>query len=132
MTITALTDVLLASVLAFEMRKRRTGHSRTNSILNRLILYVVATGAISASLVIVMLFLFTIANIIESVLLFALPLGAIYITTLLANLHLRSSLRTALEVPSKLEAPRRRQTTSQISIVETFVLVTQSEHSFDL
>ncbi|KAF8316107.1 hypothetical protein DL93DRAFT_2227022 [Clavulina sp. PMI_390] len=80
--------------IAFEMQKRRTGFIRTDSVLNHIALYGVATGAVTATVVTIQLLLFTAANMLEPILFFGMPLGGIYIATFLANLHTRSSLRT--------------------------------------
>ncbi|KAF8319299.1 hypothetical protein DL93DRAFT_2164517 [Clavulina sp. PMI_390] len=126
----AAADILLAMSLAFEMRKRRTGHFKTDSVLNRLALYGVATGAVTAILVIILLFLFVVADIVEILLLFALPLGGVYIVTLLSNLHLRSSLRSALGTSRDFELRHRRNPTSlsQYPKAQTTIVIIRSEH----
>ncbi|KAF8318119.1 hypothetical protein DL93DRAFT_2076086 [Clavulina sp. PMI_390] len=53
----ALTDITIAVALAFEMRKRRTGFFKTDSVLTRLALYGAATGAVTAIVVTIQLLL---------------------------------------------------------------------------
>ncbi|KAF8319300.1 hypothetical protein DL93DRAFT_2225243 [Clavulina sp. PMI_390] len=127
LALAAASDVILAISLAFEMRKRRTGHHRTDSVLNRLALYGVATGAITATVVIILLFLFVVADRVEIFLLFVIPLGAVYIVTLLSNLHLRISLRTALEAPSNVELRHRKHPTHRSADAPIAVLVLRTE-----
>ncbi|KAF8316108.1 hypothetical protein DL93DRAFT_2166337 [Clavulina sp. PMI_390] len=93
LTLTTFTDITVAATLAFEMRKRRTGFFKTDSMLNRVAIYGVATGAVTATIVTIQLLLYTVADMLEPILFFGMPLGGIYIATFLANLHTRSSLR---------------------------------------
>ncbi|KAF8309521.1 hypothetical protein DL93DRAFT_2085642 [Clavulina sp. PMI_390] len=118
LTFAASTDVLIAATLAFEMRKRRTGIFKTDSVLTHVGVYGVATGAVTAAAVTAQLLLFTIWNIFEAIVFFGLSLGGLYIATFLANLHTRSSLRTLASQPqsnfielSGLSDPHRTKVT---------------------
>ncbi|KAF8309520.1 hypothetical protein DL93DRAFT_1760412 [Clavulina sp. PMI_390] len=86
-------DIILAVALAIEMRNR-TGYSKkTDSVLNRVAVYGVATGAVTATLVSVQLLLYVAWNLYEDLIFFGMPYGGVYIATFLANLHTRSSLK---------------------------------------
>ncbi|KAF8306816.1 hypothetical protein DL93DRAFT_2101496 [Clavulina sp. PMI_390] len=96
----AVTDVMLAAALAIEMRRQHTGYSRTDSMLNRLALYGIATGGVTAAAVVAAVFMTLVAHHYEGFDLIGFPLGGLYITTFLANLHTRSALRTIIHSES--------------------------------
>ncbi|KAF8306813.1 hypothetical protein DL93DRAFT_164168 [Clavulina sp. PMI_390] len=100
LSFSAATDVVLAAALVIEMRRQHTGYSRTDSLLNRLAIYGVGTGGVTATAVIADLFTSVVARHYEGFALIGLPLGGLYIATFLANLHTRSALRTIVDSQS--------------------------------
>ncbi|KAF8310768.1 hypothetical protein DL93DRAFT_2169489 [Clavulina sp. PMI_390] len=131
LSFSAVADAMLAIALAVEMRKQPEREPsnllRTDSLLNQLALYGVATGAVTASAVIAELFLCSVVHIYEGLILIGLPLGSLYIATFLANLHTRSYLRAtggleSLELTSTAITPQRLQQTTDIIVSSIMVL----------
>ncbi|KAJ3553143.1 hypothetical protein NM688_g3771 [Phlebia brevispora] len=92
----AVADVMIASSLCFMLWTRRTGlsHSRTDSMVNTLMLYAINTGALTSCLAVVAVIMFAIMpdNDIYLGLLFVLP--KLLFNSLLANLNARPTLKT--------------------------------------
>ncbi|KAF8318118.1 hypothetical protein DL93DRAFT_2153865 [Clavulina sp. PMI_390] len=134
------TDILIAASLAFEMRKRHTGLSKTDTVLNRIALYGAATGAVTATVVTTQLLLFTVGGMFEPIIFFGMyieivskwlnvyPLGGIYITTFLANLHTRSSLRVLASQPQGAIELSNMPTSHAQFQVTVMTAVSQSHH----
>ncbi|KAF8308671.1 hypothetical protein DL93DRAFT_2170906 [Clavulina sp. PMI_390] len=125
----ATTDLMLAAALAIEMRRHHTGYSRTDSTLNRLAIYGVATGGVTATAVFAEIFMTLVANHYEGFVLIGIPLGGLYITTFLANLHTRSALRNIISPESyqlSATAPRtfgaNRTTHTNVTVTSVVVL----------
>ncbi|KAF8306815.1 hypothetical protein DL93DRAFT_2232437 [Clavulina sp. PMI_390] len=125
----ATADLMLAAALAIEMRRHHTGYSRTDSTLNRLAIYGVATGAVTATAVFAEIFMTLVAHHYEGFVLIGFPLGGLYITTFLANLHTRSALRTIIGSESyelSATAPRTfgppRNTNTNVTVTSVIVL----------
>ncbi|KAF8306810.1 hypothetical protein DL93DRAFT_163791 [Clavulina sp. PMI_390] len=133
LSFSAAADAMLALALVVEMRKQHTGYSRTDSMLNRLAIYGIATGGVTATAVIAELFMSLVAHHEEGLLLMGLPLGGVYIATFLANLHTRSALRTIMN-PESIEltsAPPRTyggHLPPTTSVTVTSVVVFQRDH----
>ncbi|KAL5514473.1 hypothetical protein ACEPAG_2561 [Sanghuangporus baumii] len=90
----AFTDTLLASVLIWLLRKSRCGIRRTDSIINRLVLYTIGSGLVTSLWMIVALvgigaaphsLLYALADLV---------LPKLYFNCVLASLNARLSLRT--------------------------------------
>ncbi|KAF8306814.1 hypothetical protein DL93DRAFT_2088418 [Clavulina sp. PMI_390] len=58
----AAADVMLAAASTVEMRRQHTGYSSTDSMLNRLAVYGVATGGVTATVVMAELFMTFVAH----------------------------------------------------------------------
>ncbi|KAF8309519.1 hypothetical protein DL93DRAFT_2230900 [Clavulina sp. PMI_390] len=115
-------DIILAVALALELRNLHTGYSKTDSVLNRVAVYGVATGAVTATLVSIQLLMYAVWNLFEDLIFFGLPLGGVYIATFLANLHTRSSLQriATRTVSDGIELASRRQPT-HVTVTSTVV-----------
>ncbi|KAF8294529.1 hypothetical protein DL93DRAFT_2173976 [Clavulina sp. PMI_390] len=123
LSFSAATDVTLAAALAVEMRRQHTG---TDSVLNRLAIYGIATGGVTATVVVVELFMTLVAHRYEGFTLIVSPLGSLYITTFLAGLHTRWTLRTFIQpgsielstnVPRTFGAPPQNMAVTTTSVI---------------
>ncbi|KAF9512080.1 hypothetical protein BS47DRAFT_1363375 [Hydnum rufescens UP504] len=79
--IQAIADIVIATCMCLVLRHRHTGFQKTDSVIN---LMVLKYG-----------FNFSVA--------ICMPLGGLYSVTMLANLHMRKTLRARLDTPSLLE-----------------------------
>ncbi|KAF8309516.1 hypothetical protein DL93DRAFT_2085632 [Clavulina sp. PMI_390] len=124
LTFAATADIVLAISLALDIRKRRTGYYKTDSVLKRVALYGAATGAVTATLVTIQLLIFTAGHMFEDIVFFGLPLGGVYIATFLANLHTRSSLQklASQHHSERFELSGRQQQSTQVMITSVVVL----------
>ncbi|KAF8312177.1 uncharacterized protein EI90DRAFT_729332 [Cantharellus anzutake] len=82
--------------VCYFLRQNRTGIHLTDSVIRKLSIYALNTGAFTSILAIIGLLAFVFYGLHFATLLSTVPLGGAYITTLLANLHARSSLRRHL------------------------------------
>ncbi|KAF9509147.1 hypothetical protein BS47DRAFT_1488091 [Hydnum rufescens UP504] len=103
LTIQATTDIVIATCLCLLLRRQRTGFHKTDSVINRMILYTMSTGLATSVLACFLLGMFAQHGPHFSVLVLAMPLGGFYSVTLLSNLHMRKSLRARLSTPTPLE-----------------------------
>ncbi|KAF9514791.1 hypothetical protein BS47DRAFT_843572 [Hydnum rufescens UP504] len=85
------------------LRRRRTGFQKTDSIINHMILYTISTGLVTTVLSCISLGLFAKYGFQFSVVAIGMPLGALYSISMLANLHMRTTLRARLDTPTLLE-----------------------------
>ncbi|KAF9504896.1 hypothetical protein BS47DRAFT_1368454 [Hydnum rufescens UP504] len=99
LTVQATADIVIATCMCLLLRRRRTGFQKTDSVINRMVLYTISTGLITSVL---SCFLLVVHDIASAELMGA-PLGTFYSITMLANLHMRTTLRARLETPSPLE-----------------------------
>ncbi|KAF9510608.1 hypothetical protein BS47DRAFT_54287 [Hydnum rufescens UP504] len=101
--IQAIADVVIATYMCLLLRRRRTGFQKTDSVINRMVLYTISTGLVTSILSCVGLVLFAKYGVGFSVLIIGMPLGGFYSITVLTNLHMRARLRVRLDTPSPLE-----------------------------
>ncbi|KAH8830154.1 hypothetical protein DL96DRAFT_1591761 [Flagelloscypha sp. PMI_526] len=87
-------DVLITSVLTFTFSQSRTGFSKTDTILNRLIRGAIQTGLFSSIFALADLFCFLFAGTTNLYAMFAFPIGRIYTNTLLDTLISRQKLKS--------------------------------------
>ncbi|KAF8304826.1 hypothetical protein DL93DRAFT_415136 [Clavulina sp. PMI_390] len=100
----AVTDILLSAYLAFLMLRRRNGFKSTRTIMQLITIYGVATGGLSAILAIVTLIsgqLDWLGGIYAT----ATWAPAVMICAIMANLHLRSSLRASMPREESIPTP---------------------------
>jgi hypothetical protein len=114
-SIAVLTDVFIALLLLYYLRKGRTGYQTSvDHVIERLIMTVIETCSVGAIVCIVDIIVFTTRPGTNLHFLFALPQGRIYTNTLMVTLNARASLReemrttrfNGVELPnvSKLQA----------------------------
>lgn len=90
---TTITDILIASSLTYYLQIRKTGLTRTYSLVNSIILHVVGCGVLSSALSIMTLITYLAMN--GSFVSFAVcsVLGKAYANSMLSSLNARASLR---------------------------------------
>ncbi|KAF9512069.1 hypothetical protein BS47DRAFT_1383130 [Hydnum rufescens UP504] len=103
LTIQAIADIVIAACMCVILQRRRTGFRKTDSVINRMILYTISTGLATSVLSCILNVVFSVYGIDFSVLITGMPLGAFYSVTMLANLHTRKALLARLDTPSLLE-----------------------------
>jgi len=101
--IQAIVDVVIAVYMCLLLQRRRTGFQKTDSIINRMVLYTISTGLVTCVLSCVYIVLFTKYQSGFGVLVIGMPLGGFYSITMLTNLHMRTRLRGRLSTPSPLQ-----------------------------
>jgi len=101
--IQAITDIVIATCMCLLLRHQRTGFQKTNSVINRMILYTISTGLITSVLSCFLLAMVVKHGFHFSVLTTGIPLGMVYSITMLTNLHIRTTLRARLDTPTLLE-----------------------------
>ncbi|KAJ6626079.1 hypothetical protein B0H10DRAFT_572071 [Mycena sp. CBHHK59/15] len=87
----AVTDLSIALALIFEFRRIKTNFKETKSLLNRLVVKTLQTGAAGATLALAAVIAFLIDNETNVPTGIAYCLGRIYCLTLLSNLNFRTS-----------------------------------------
>ncbi|KAF9514245.1 hypothetical protein BS47DRAFT_1392661 [Hydnum rufescens UP504] len=124
--IQAIADVVIATYMCILLRRRRTGFPKTDSVINRMVLYTISTGLITSVLSMFAScdgafqrfpssFQYDNAgaelNMRQlakdgyhfSVVVIGMSLGAFYSITMLTNLNMRMRLRASLDTPTPLE-----------------------------
>lgn len=86
----AIADVIIAVTLVISLRKRRTGVTSTNDILNRIIRLTIQTGAVTAIFAILDVTMFLGKGNTTFNFLWDLPLGKLYTNSLLSTLNARA------------------------------------------
>ncbi|KAH7907171.1 hypothetical protein BJ138DRAFT_1093049 [Hygrophoropsis aurantiaca] len=105
--ISAVVDTLIASSLCYYLHKRRTGMKRTDSIINRLLLYSINTGAITSFFAILVIIMFLGLPTTLAFIGFVQVQSKFYAVSLFATLNTRKStvesankaVRTADNIP---------------------------------
>jgi len=117
----AANSLVIALSLSFSLWKSRTGFSQTDSVLRKLSIYAINTGALTsvmAMTIMISVIWFGSSSIQQA---FGLPLGGVYTACLLANFHSRSTLRRQLQ---KSEEPssgiRMYQLSGGVQVHKTF------------
>jgi len=106
----AITDLTLAGSMTFLLRRQRTGFMRTDNAINRMVFYTINTGTITSVVAVIILVTFVIDGFHFVVLALGIPLGGIYIMTMLANLHSRLKIRRYLAPGSRINGPQIEMT----------------------
>ncbi|KAF9514207.1 hypothetical protein BS47DRAFT_888679 [Hydnum rufescens UP504] len=99
----AIADVVIATYMCILLRRRRTGFPKTDSVINRMVLYTVSTGLITSILSCFLLGMVAKYGYHFSVVVISMSLGVFYSITMLTNLHMRTRLRVRLDTPTPLE-----------------------------
>ncbi|KAH7923298.1 hypothetical protein BV22DRAFT_1093126 [Leucogyrophana mollusca] len=89
--LSAVVDTLIASTLCFYLHRRRTGMRRTDSIINRLLLYSINTGAITSFFAILVIIMFLGLPDTLAFIGFVQVQSKFYAVSLLATLNARKS-----------------------------------------
>ncbi|KAF9512072.1 hypothetical protein BS47DRAFT_1363370 [Hydnum rufescens UP504] len=102
LAIQAIADLVIATCMCLLLRHRRTGFQKTDSVINRMVLYTISTGLVTSVLSCILLGMFVKYgfNFTTTI---GIPLGTVYSITMLANLHTRTALRAKLDTPTPLE-----------------------------
>jgi len=119
----AIADVLIAVVLTWHLRKRKTGFAFTDDLINRLTRLTVQTGAITAVFAIIDLVTFLISNS-GLHLAFNFPLAKLYTNSLLSTLNARARAGASSDGPSSghhdmPQLPARREEISVQVLTQT-------------
>ncbi|KAF9509657.1 hypothetical protein BS47DRAFT_140719 [Hydnum rufescens UP504] len=142
LAIQAVSDVVIATCMCILLRRRRTGFQRTDSIINRMVFYTIATGSVTGVLSCLVLGLFVKLGFEFGVLILSVPLSALYSITMLANLHARKTLRTKLAQSTPLQvmnssAKTRKPQSTVVHITQETTVhdemggkLTNSSHSY--
>jgi len=101
--IQAIADVVIATYMCILLRRRRTGFPKTDSVINRMVLYTISTGLITSVLSCLLLVMLAKDGYHFSVVVIGMSLGAFYSITMLTNLNMRMRLRASLDTPTPLE-----------------------------
>lgn len=88
-----LTDIITASALAFFLRRLRTGFKTSNSLVNRLTVYAINTGAITSAISLTTLLLYNLKPEDFYFMAFYFVLAKFYAITLLCTLNTRKVIR---------------------------------------
>ncbi|KAJ6530366.1 hypothetical protein DFH09DRAFT_1184200 [Mycena vulgaris] len=86
-------DLAITIFLVFYLNKSRTGLSKTDTVISRLIRSTIESAAFATFFAIMILITFTTLSTTGFHLLFSIPMGRIYTSTLLSTLNRRQSLR---------------------------------------
>ncbi|TFK36144.1 hypothetical protein BDQ12DRAFT_654966 [Crucibulum laeve] len=86
-------DFILTFILAYALAKSRTGFSKTDTVINRLIRGAVQTGVFASIFALGDMFCFTLLKGTYFYAMFAYPIGRIYTNTLMDTLNARINLR---------------------------------------
>jgi len=103
LAIQATADIVIATRMCLLLRHRRTGFPKTDSVINRMVLYTISTGLVTGVLSCIDLVLFAKYGFEFGVFVIGMTLGPFYSITMLANLHMRKTLRARLATPGPLE-----------------------------
>ncbi|KAF8330304.1 uncharacterized protein EI90DRAFT_3124331 [Cantharellus anzutake] len=85
LSLEAASDLLIAASVCYFLRQNRTGIHLTDSVIRKLSIYALNTGAFTSILAIIGLLAFVFYGLHFATLLSTVPLGGAYITTLLAK-----------------------------------------------
>ncbi|KII90192.1 hypothetical protein PLICRDRAFT_582952 [Plicaturopsis crispa FD-325 SS-3] len=98
LALTIACDMSITALLAYHLRKSRTGFRRTDNVITGLIRSSVETAAFAFFFCVMDFICFTIPQLQDTNfhLIFALPMGRIYTNTLLTTLNSRSNMRSEL------------------------------------
>ncbi|KAF9514790.1 hypothetical protein BS47DRAFT_842893 [Hydnum rufescens UP504] len=80
-------DIVITICMCLLLQRRRTGFRKTDSMINRMLVYTVSTGLVTSVL---------------SCFILVVPLGGFYSVSMLANLHSRTTLQAKLATPNPL------------------------------
>ncbi|KAL1738206.1 hypothetical protein HDZ31DRAFT_9946, partial [Schizophyllum fasciatum] len=90
-------DVLIAVILCTLLHRSRTGFSRSDTIINKLIVFAVNTGALTSLCAIGSLISITVAGHTFWYIAFFFCIGRLYSNSLLATLNARKAIRTSAD-----------------------------------
>ncbi|KAJ7165801.1 hypothetical protein C8R46DRAFT_1214562 [Mycena filopes] len=97
LVVSVVNDLAITVLLVYHLNKSRTGLSKTDSVIRRLIRAAIESAAFATFFSIMVLVMFTRLPATGFHLLFSQPVGRIYTGTLLSTLNRRESLRQELE-----------------------------------
>ncbi|KAF9514782.1 hypothetical protein BS47DRAFT_842223 [Hydnum rufescens UP504] len=103
LAIQAATDIVIAIWMCLLLRRRRTGFQKTDSVINRMVLYTISPGLVTSVLSCIDLVLFAKYGFQFGVIVICMTLGPFYSITMLINLHTRKTLQARLSTPSLFE-----------------------------
>jgi hypothetical protein len=93
----ALGDVLIAAALCYLLHSSRTGFQRSDTIINKLIVFAVNTGLLTSICAVASLISITVAGNTFVYICFFFVLGRLYSNSLLATLNARQMIRAAAD-----------------------------------
>jgi hypothetical protein len=97
LTMEVISDLFIAGAMSFFLWRRRTGFPQTDTVIKILMMYAINTGLLTSivAIEVMLVFLFHGFQFFDECSI--LSLGGLYTTSLLANLHSRSTLRRRLQ-----------------------------------
>ncbi|KAF8309215.1 hypothetical protein DL93DRAFT_2085985 [Clavulina sp. PMI_390] len=130
MTIAPITDLFIAGLLVWFLRRSRTGFRKTDSILNRLALLTVQTGAITAVAALLGLLLFlTVPDFFHLIFIFTLPefYGVCMLASLNARAEWQSDLSGEMSIHPTSKSEIRTEDASRGAVQITRSVVTHND-----
>ncbi|KIJ50226.1 hypothetical protein M422DRAFT_27310, partial [Sphaerobolus stellatus SS14] len=93
----SLADIIITSTLVWSLRSRKTGHSKTDDVVNRIIVSTIQTGAITALFALLDFVLFLAIPHATANFLVDFPLSKLYSNSLLSTLNTRTGWSNTLK-----------------------------------
>ncbi|GLB41510.1 hypothetical protein LshimejAT787_1001100 [Lyophyllum shimeji] len=146
-TLAAAGDVLIAAILCTLLHRSRTGFHRSDTMINKLILFAVNTGVLTSLCAVASLISIVVAGDTFLYIAFFFCIGRLYSNSLLATLNARKMIRGAADgihstsdnlslslrdFPKNGTVSSRRPTNISIKIDTTKEFITDSDQGHDL
>jgi len=131
-SIAVLTDVLIAFLLFYYLRKGKTGYQTSvDHVIERLIMTVIETCSVGAVVCIVDIIVFITRPETNLHFLFALPQGRIYTNTLMVTLNSRAGLREEMRT-TRFNGVELPANVSRLKATEFSVGIPRTQHDMEL
>ncbi|PAV15935.1 hypothetical protein PNOK_0879300 [Pyrrhoderma noxium] len=101
-SLSTITDVSISATLIFLLHRSRTGYKRSDSMINRLIVFTVNTGAVTSICALCVIICVSLSPDSLIYVAFYVCTSRLYTNTLLATLNARRVSSTGSEIPSSL------------------------------
>ncbi|KAF9506643.1 hypothetical protein BS47DRAFT_386886 [Hydnum rufescens UP504] len=112
LAIHAVADIFIAGLMCTLLWRRRTGFERTDTAIRHLIIFAIESGALTSFLAITILFTFAFYGFHITVLTLGIPAGSFCISTMIANLQARFTIRkrvAGISMPMVIMSPLSRR-----------------------
>jgi hypothetical protein len=111
----AVGDVLIAAVLCIVLHRSRTGFHRSDTMINKLIVFAVNTGLLTSICAVASLISIVVAGNTFLYICFYFSLGRLYSNSLLATLNARNMIRAAADNTENLSLSMQSLGVSKVS-----------------